>query len=227
MSGIRFGVLVLAGLSLQAAETAAVPSPNEALERYLGNSGQSAAWSPASIDIDASIPRLSKRGRLVAIRRLLPFGRPEYQVLESEGDRTVRTQVIARYLNGEEEAAAMPAASVAISPANYRFHYRGTGVDDGVTAYVFDIVPHKKRAGLIRGQIWIDPATGRVLRQVGRLVKSPSIFIRRINVTREIAVFQRTTHLEIDTRLVGRTELTITERPYAEVTEAQPPAGSK
>ena len=35
----------------------------------------------------------------------------------------------------------------------------------------FKIVPKKKRTGLMRGQIWIDSATGIVVHQEGRFVK--------------------------------------------------------
>jgi hypothetical protein len=137
-----------------------------------------------------------------------------------DGDRTVRQQVIARYLSAEVEAAALPPASVAIAPANYRFRYRGSITDGGTLAYIFEITPQKRRAGLIRGQLWIDAGSGLVLRQTGYLVRSPSIFVRRVDITRDTAVrdgaaYERTTRLWIDTRLVGRAELTITERPYS------------
>ena len=76
---------------------------------------------------------------------------------------------------------------------------------------------------MIRGQLWIDAGSGLVLRQTGYLVRSPSIFVRRVNIARDTAVrdgvaYERTTRLEIDTRLVGRAELTITERPYSPAT---------
>ncbi len=204
------------------------PNPELALARYLAAPSQAPAWATATIDIQASIPRLAEHGHLRAIRRSPKdtpggaprFGRPEYQVLEMEGDRTVRQQVIARYLSAEVEAAAWPPASVAITPANYRFRYRGSIANGGTLAYIFEINPKKKRSGLIRGELWIDSASGLVLRQSGYLVRSPSIFVRRVEMTRDTAVrdgvaYERTTRLEIDTRLVGRAEMTITERPYS------------
>jgi len=216
------------GLLLPAAIWAGGPggsgiAPGLVLARYLAAGSQAPAWDTATIDIEASIPRLAKRGHLRAIRRLLPFGGPDYQVLGTEGDRTVRQQVIARYLSAEVEAAALPPASVAITPANYRFQYRGSTADGGTLAYIFEITPRKKRAGLIRGQLWIDAGSGLVLRQAGYLVRSPSIFVRRVNITRDTtprdgAPYERITRLEIDTRLVGRAELTVTERPYAPAT---------
>jgi hypothetical protein len=71
---------------------------------------------------------------------------------------------------------------------------------------------------LIKGQVWIDGETGLVVHQSGRLVKSPSIFLRRIDITRDTTLrngfpASRTTRLIVNTRLFGQAELTIAERP--------------
>ena len=135
--------------------------------------------------------------------------------------------MIARYLAAEEQAEGLPYSAVAVTPANYKFRYGGSVETNGTAAYVFEIAPKKKRAGLVRGQIWIDSVTGVAVRQAGRFVKQPSIFIRRIEVTRETNLrdglpYARVTHIAINTRLVGRAELTITERPIqAEAEVAQ------
>jgi hypothetical protein len=87
-------------------------------------------------------------------------------------------------------------------------------------AYRFLITPRKKREGLIKGELWLDGETGSVVRQSGYLVKKPSIFVKRVDVTRETdlrdgSAEMRVTHLSVDTRLVGRAELIIHERPCA------------
>jgi hypothetical protein len=139
-------------------------------------------------------------------------------VLHIEGDSLVKQQVIARYLTAEKEAEAMPKASVAVSPANYKFRYIGSIASPGTFVYVYQVTPKKKRAGLMEGQLWIDAATGLAVHQDGRLVKKPSVFIRRIELVRDTRLrdgtpYLKTTHLAIDTRLVGRAELTIREQP--------------
>jgi hypothetical protein len=141
-------------------------------------------------------------------------------VLEIAGDQTVKQQVIVRYLSAEAQAAAIPASSVAISLANYKFRYKGAVKTGGTVAYAFLITPRKKREGLIKGELWLDGETGAVVRQSGYLVKKPSIFVKRVDVTRETAlrdgnVDMRVTHLSVETRLVGRAELIIHERPCA------------
>src|SRR5260370_26960960 len=74
------------------------------------------------------------------------------------------------------------------------------------------------RAGLIRGELWIEPLTGVPVLVSGYLVKTPSTSIRSVNVVREITFVDgnpcaRTTHLVIERRPVGRSELTIIELP--------------
>ena len=211
-------------LALTAALPGAPPDQRaksqDVLSRYLAQAAATQPWVVETVDIEASIPKMQKRGHLRAIRRLLPFGRPEFQTLETEGDRTVRQQVIARYLSAEVEAAGLPPESVAISGANYKFRHMGSISDGENLVYIFELTPRKKRAGLIRGQIWIDSATAFAKRQTGYLVKSPSIFIRKLAITRDTAIraglaVERVTRLDIDTRLVGRAELTITEHPYS------------
>jgi hypothetical protein len=90
------------------------------------------------------------------------------EVLEMEGDRTVQQQVIARYLSAEKEGSRTHDAGIDMTPANYRFRYRCPARTEGRLAWVFEIVPRKKRSGLIRGELWIDAASGLVLRQAGR-----------------------------------------------------------
>jgi hypothetical protein len=95
-------------------------------------------------------------------------------------------------------------------------------VDDGERqAYVFQITPRHKREGLIKGELWLEESSGVPIRQSGRLVKSPSIFIKRIAITQENTVREgiveaRLTHITIETRLIGRAELVIEERPLGE-----------
>src|SRR5580700_2527836 len=120
-----------------------------AFARYNAGLSQSRPWTLETIEIDASLPGREEQGRLRAIRRLLPLGKLEYRVLDMAGDPTVRHQVIYRYLSADSQAVAVPAALVAITPANYKFYYHGAVETAGATAYSFLITPRHKRAGLI------------------------------------------------------------------------------
>jgi len=196
-------------------------APALAFGRYLASLQERNLFTesgPVRLEIDASLPGLAKEGRMLAVRQTDASERSEYNVIRFDGDSTVKQQVIARYLAAQEQAEALPYSTVAVTPTNYKFRYVGSLANNGTTVCIFQIVPKKKRAGLIRGQIWIDSGTGIAVHQVGRFVKRPSVFIRKIEVTRDTNLrdglpYTRVTHLSIETRLVGSAELTLTERP--------------
>jgi hypothetical protein len=195
------------------------PAPSRALALYLASAAQGDRWSVpngAIVEIDAYLPGLAEEGHLRAIRAWAESKTPEYQAIHLDGDASVKQQVIARYLNAEQQAAAMPASSLAITPANYKF--RCVGSSSGTPVYLFRIAPRKKRSGLINGELWTDGATGLLIHEAGYLVKRPSIFTRHFKIVRDVSLqngapYIGTTQIEIDARFVGRADLTITESP--------------
>ena len=196
-------------------------APASAFARYLASIQERNPFTesgPVDVEIQASLPQLAKQGSMQAVRQTGACERSEYKVISFEGDSIIKQQVIARYLAADEQAEGLPYSSVVVTPANYKFRYVGSANTNGTEVFVFQIAPKKKRAGLIRGQIWIDSTTGVAVYQAGRFVKRPSVFIRRIEVARDTKLrdglpYARVTHLVIDIRLGGRAELTITERP--------------
>jgi hypothetical protein len=223
---------ILLAPHVRSAEPPIVDSTSEAaiaFARYTVGLQQVSPWSLETVEIEAALPKLEKHARLRAIRRVLLLGKPEYQVLETAGDQTVTRQVIARYLSAEVRAAAIPASLVAITPENYKFRYKCAMNTSTGIIYEFLIAPRKKREGLIKGELWIDGETGAAVRQSGYLVERPSIFVKRVNIIQETALLdgnaeERITHLSVDTRLVGRAELTIHERPYIDAGLASAPS---
>ena len=166
------------------------------------------------VEIDAALPQLKKQGKLHALRRISALGRITYEKLRFEGDGTVKNQVIARYLSAEAESQTEQAPSMAVTPENYKFKYKGKAVWNGRDVRVFQVTPRHKRQGLFNGEVWIDAATYLRVRESGRLVKNPSIFLKRVEFVRNyeiqdgIAVPRRVESV-VETRLVGKAELTI------------------
>jgi hypothetical protein len=174
---------------------------------------------PVAVEIEASLPGLYKETRLLAIRQTGESERSEYRVLEIEGDAIVAQEVIARYLVVEAQLTDLPPSSVAITPVNYKFKYKGEIGTGSSLAYVYWITPRKKRDGLLQGQLWIDSETGAAILQAGRLVKSHASLPGNIEVVRNTQLLDgnlriRSTHVTIETR-AGRGELTITEIPLS------------
>jgi len=90
---------------------------------------------------------------------------------------------------------------------------------NGTDAYIFEVKPRAKAAGLFKGKIYVDASQGSLLRAEGRLVKSPSIFIKKIEFTADYADFDGVTlpvriHSLTATRLVGEAIVDISTPKY-------------
>jgi hypothetical protein len=198
---------------LAASDTA----PDSIVENYLtASQSQQKALDGSSmeVDIQASVPHLQKQGRLRALRRISSLGRITYEALRFDGDNTVKHQVIARYLTAEAQSQSDEAPSLAVTPANYNFKYEGVRQTGGQNIYVFHVTPRHKKVGLFKGEVWIDPNTYLRVRESGRLVKNPSIFIKKVEFVREYEIqdgisVPRQMHSVVYTRLVGPAELDI------------------
>jgi hypothetical protein len=178
------------------------------------------------VEIAAAIPKLKKQGKLHALRRITALGRITYEKLRFEGDGTVKSQVINRYLSAEAEAQEEPGASVAVTPENYNFKYKGRKQLDGRDVYEFQVTPKRKRQGLFRGEVSIDALTFLRVRESGYLVKSPSVFLKRVAFVRKYEIRNGISvptqeQSVVDTRLgVGRLEMTVEFSNYAIDTRA-------
>ncbi len=182
------------------------------------------------VEIQASLPKLKKHGRLRGLRRISKLGRITYERLAFEGDGTVKNQVIARYLTAEVESHDEQSPSLSVTPANYKFAYKSKGMIDGRRAYMFSVTPRKKRAGLFKGELWIDAATYLPVLESGYLVKSPSLFLKRVAFVRKFEIrdglsVPRQIASTVDTRIWGQAQLEIDFTNFA-VDESVPPADS-
>lgn len=193
------------------------PSPMSVIDTYTAMSlSQSARLRGATmqVEIEASLPQLKKHGRLHALRRISQLGRITYEILHFEGDSSVKTQVIARYLAADVQAQTDDDPSIAVTPANYKFQYKGLVTDGGRRAYHFHLTPKDKRVGTFKGDLWLDAETCLPVRESGRLAKNPSFFVKRIDFVREYDIqdglaIPRRIQSTAETRLVGKAELTV------------------
>jgi len=212
---MRAFVLFAALAPLRAA--APYPEPVSVVEHYAAMAGdQSARLLGASmeVDVEASLPKLKKHGQLSALRHISKLGRITYEILHFEGDNTIKSSVIARYLAADTQAQGNESLSLAVTPVNYKFKYKGRANQDGREVYIFAVTPKGKRIGLFKGELWLDVQTCLPVREAGRLVKNPSIFLRRIEFVREYDMHDgvavpRSIWSIVDTRVVGKAELIV------------------
>jgi len=172
------------------------------------------------VEFQGSLPKLSKTGKLRALRRISKLGRITYQVLGFEGDGTVKRDLIARYMSAEIGVEQDRKAAMAVTPDHYRFRFKGHTELEGRDVYWFQVTPKRKAEGLFKGELWIDAASYLKVRESGYLVKTPSFFLKRVAFTRKYGIRDGQAvplHMDsvVETRLVGRAELTIDYSNYA------------
>ena len=225
--GSTVGVLSLAviGLvsTLHAQSFAAPGKPDPAkdlLERYWAQEKVREPLSNVAMDceIEATVPKWKKSSKMTALRMISKIGRITYQKLSFSGDDQVKRDVIARFLTAETEARAQ-AGDISLSPANYKFNYKGRLEQGGKTAYIFQLNPRQKRLGLFKGDLWLDADTGLPLRESGRLVKNPSVFFKKTEFTRTYEIRDGQSYLSkwqssIEARVVGRVEMAVKYSNY-------------
>ena len=166
------------------------------------------------VDIDAQLPKLKETGRMKVLKTVSRLGKTLFRQLgEFVGDRTVKSEVIERYLSLQKDDAENP--SIAITPENYKFRLKTKMTQGDSRTYVFELTPKKKTVGLFKGELWVDAATGMPLRESGTLVKSPSaLFIKKVAFVNEYTLqngVSLPSHIEahVDTRIAGRADLNI------------------
>ena len=208
--------LVSFGLAAGAAESTASPSDSIVEQFCAATRGQDRLLQGSTMDVEisASLPKLNKKAKMSALRRVSALGRITYEKLRFEGDGTVKKQIINRYLSAEAEAQQDPSFAIALTPENYNFKYRGKADLYGRETYLFDVSPKRKRQGVFRGQLWIDTATYLRVEESGYLVQSPSVFVKKIAFVRKYQIrdgvsVPKQEQSFADTRLVGRAEMTI------------------
>lgn len=197
-------------------------APDAIVQNYCAAQEQAhpAQASRMDIDIQASLPGLKKQGRLHGLRKITVLGRITYAKLIFEGDNTVKNQVIERYLTAEAEAQRDQPAALAVTPANYKFQYKGQNQVDGRTVHIFQVTPKHKLQGLFKGEVWIDAATYLPIQESGYLIKSPSIFVKRVAFVRKFEIRDGISvplkvQSTVDTRMFGKAELTVDFTNYS------------
>lgn len=175
---------------------------------------EAARGASMDVEIDASLPKLKKHGKLHALRRISPLGFIRYEKAQFEGDGIVNKEIISRYLTAEVEMQKQQSPTLAVTPLNYKFKYKGLNRSTGREVHVFEVSPRQKRDGLFKGEVWIDARTFLKVQESGYLVKNPSMFLKKVTFVRKYEIrdgisVPRQVQSVADVRFVGKAELTI------------------
>lgn len=205
-------------------------SPELTLEAYrkrvAQQSAQLSSYSAISV-ILAQLPATQQFGECDLQRLYFAPHTLEFKSVRFAGDGFVKNNVILRLLQSEVDHVQKDnAAATALSDENYKFSYKNTTELQSRLVHIFQVKPRTDRTGLFKGKIYLDAYTGSMLRAEGRVAKSPSLFIKRIEFVqdyKEIGAFTFPVHIhsEARTRLVGRAVVDIYHYDYQPISGAQ------
>jgi len=174
--------LFLAALAMPSL-TATNPSAPEAAEQSMQQFLAQGEAQPAY----RATRRLEARngdnaGWMEAITEYAPASGFRYTVVAEGGSGSIRNRVLRAVLEGEREVMAKdgPAKS-ALAPCNYGF--QPAGIDEDGLANVL-LSPKRKEPVLVHGTMFLRPVDGELVRVKGRLAKSPSFWVKSVDVVR-------------------------------------------
>jgi len=203
---------------------------HEIIDRYLSaTKTNKPSGLQMDAQIDAALPKLKKRGSLEALRTISKLGKITWDHLHFSGDSTIKKEVIARFIQTEQEQN--DTSKMAITRDNYKFKYKGLEVRSGQRVHVFHLTPRKKQPELFKGELWLDAETCLPVHESGIFVKSPSIFLKKVQFVRDYEVvngFSVPKHVEsqADTRFWGPATVTIHYNNFVKSTTDEPAVGA-
>jgi len=124
----------------------------------------------------------SRKGWMEAITEYSPERGLRYAITAEGGSGYIRSRVLRAVLDGEREVIAQgETAGSSLSPSNYTF--QANGIDTNGLANVL-LTPRRKERVLVSGMMALDPADGGLVRLQGRLAKSPSFWVKDVDIVR-------------------------------------------
>ncbi len=118
---------------------------------------------------------------VVAEVSFVPPGKKQYEIRESNGNGRGE-KVIRKVLDHETEMSS-EWSNTAVTDANYQFALLGREQSKDCNCYVLAISPKRDSKDLMKGKVWVDPVSFQIRRIEGEPAKSPSWWVKRVNVT--------------------------------------------
>lgn len=216
---------------------ASVRPPNLAPELALEVYGQRTALQEQQLGaytdttvIHAELPDIYQKGDYEVQRHYSAPGTLQFTPVHYTGDRFVKTNVIVRLLQAEEDRLQNRETSpTTLTGANYKFSYIGQSDVDGRLVYAYGVKPRAKRKGLFKGRIYLDLVTGSLVRSEGVLTGSSSFFIKKVRFVNDYADINSFTlpvrmHAVVLARIIGHAVVDVYHQNYRPIPVA---AGAK
>lgn len=137
--------------------------------------------------LEAGTPGSAKYGWMEVSTEHRPGDGFSYTVVREGGYDYIRNKILRGVLKGEAELVANGKPLRApLVPRNYEIEDGGV-TESGLMRLLLH--PARKSEGIVRGSALVEPDGGAVVRIEGRLVKSPSFWVRDVDVTWKFARF--------------------------------------
>src|SRR5215469_14212868 len=119
------------------------------------------------------------KGHIVAQVNFLPPNRKSYDIAESTGG--FQEKVVRRVLDHEVEVRRDP-QNTWLTSHNYDFELVGEQTLNGRRCYVLKTHPKRSDKELMKGNVWVDADSYRILRVDGEPQKSPSFWVKDVHI---------------------------------------------
>ena len=181
----RFGRLAVVPLAILFASSALATEPDAAdpsIKQFLA---RSAKQHPYRAVRHLEAENGDRKGWMDAMTEYSLADGFRYEVIAEGGSDYIRSKVLKAVLDGEREAIDRgEAARSSLTLSNYTF--QANGIDtDGFASVLLS--PRRKEHALVSGRMALDAADGSLIRLQGRLVKSPSFWLRNVDIVRTYA----------------------------------------
>ena len=125
-----------------------------------------------------------------------------YQITAEGGSDSIRNKVLRAVLEGEREIIALgESARSALARENYTFQPNGIGADGLAN---IQLTPRRKERALLLGTMLLRPTGGDLVRLEGRLAKSPSFWVKNVDIVR---IYERINGVVMPVRLESRAQV--------------------
>jgi hypothetical protein len=187
-SAVVFAFGCLAALSVQslagAPEPAVPASPSEyaVVERFLADIEKPPVAYHARRRLEASSAKLNESAWMEAVTEYEPATGLTYSIVGQGGSERIQRRVLKAVLEAERESSMRGEWRKSnLSRENYEFNFGGHA-GDGMLR--MQLMPRRRDPRLVFGSALLTAQSGNLVRVEGRLSKSPSFWVRSVNVSR-------------------------------------------
>jgi hypothetical protein len=172
--------MVLIAFGLAPSVRATVPNAaDRSIQQFLGQDDRQHPYR-ATRRLEAE--NAGRSGWLEAVTDYSPQTGFRYQITAEGGSAYIREKVLRAVLEAERDAIAQgETARSSLDRTNYAFESEGLDAD-GLAKV--QLTPLRKDRVLVVGMMFLDPIAGDLVRIQGRLAKSPSFWVKDVDILR-------------------------------------------